>query len=126
MDSDTIDENSPPILCSKPGCKRLAGARYKRCDPCRNRQATTVQKGRSKRKTAEAVGTTDVPKERKRARKEDPSEDERPTQRARSRSPDSVPENLHTTSDNDDDDEDGIPFLDLDKKVSYLYDGTIT
>ena len=112
MDSDTT-ENSPPILCSKPGCKRLAGARYKRCDLCRNCQAETVQKGRSKRKAAEAAGKTDLPKERKRTRKEDSlrdlSEDE------------TIPQNPQVVcSDDDEEEDDGIPFLDLDKKVSCI------
>ena len=80
---------------------------------CRNRQAETVQKGRSKRKAAEAAGKTDLLKERKCTRKEDSlqglSEDK------------TIPQNPQVVgSDDDEEEEDGIPLLDLDKKVSCI------
>jgi len=84
---DMIDENSPPIRCSKPGCKRFAGRGHKRCDPCRNRQAGLVQKGRLRQKAAVTASTTDASKGRKRAREEEPSEEEQPSRQARSHSP---------------------------------------
>ncbi|KAF8876989.1 hypothetical protein CPB84DRAFT_1795493 [Gymnopilus junonius] len=63
-----MDENSPPIKCSKPGCKRFASGKFKRCDPCRVRQAGLVQKGRMKEKTTQTAIMTDATKRRIRTR----------------------------------------------------------
>jgi len=112
---NTTDENSPPITCSKPGCKRLVtSSQFKRCDPCRICQRGLVKVGRQQQKAAD---TANVLKGKKRAREENSSSEERPTQQVRPNSPGLVAENPHIIS--NDDDDDGLPFWDLDNKVSY-------
>jgi len=105
-----MDENSPPIKCSKPGCKRFTSGKFKRCDPCRIRQAGLVQKGRLKEKTTVTASTTNTSKGRKRAREETSAQEERPIRRARAHSPGSAPKIPDNISDDEDDDEDGMPF----------------
>ena len=109
-----MDENSPPTACSKPGCKRFSSGKFKRCDPCRTRQAALVRKSRLKEKTAQVVNATDLSKGRKRARNETSAELERPTRRARAAS---------IISDDEDDEDDGMPFVALDTKVSCGFTG---
>jgi hypothetical protein len=118
-----MDENSPPVKCSKPGCKRfVTNSQFKRCDPCRNRQAGIVKQGRQRRKAAEKESTLHGSKGRKRVQEDTNSSEERPTQRARPDNSGLAAENPHTIADDDDDDNiDGLPFWGLDKKVSCCF-----
>jgi hypothetical protein len=117
-----MDENTPPVQCSKPGCKMFSTGKFKRCDPCRTRQAGLVRNSRLREKTAATVRTTSLSKGKKRTREETSALEERPTQRARGHSLGSAPKNPSTTSDDEEDDEeDGLPFLTLDMKVGHSF-----
>jgi hypothetical protein len=97
-----MDENSPPVKCSKPGCKRfVTNSQFKRCDPCRNRQAGIVKQGRQRRKAAEKESTLHGSKGRKCVQEDTNSSEERPTQRARPDNSGLAAENPHTIADDE-------------------------